>query len=683
MKVLSYAQGEWFESTKSGKPVHHAVTGETVAEISTDGLDFGAMVEHGRTVGGPALRAMTFHERGRMLKALAQAVMARKKELYELSLASGATKFDSWVDIDGGAGTFFVYASKGRRELPDEPFLLDGNLERTSREGTFVGHHVQVPKHGVAVHINSFNFPVWGMLEKLAPTLLGGMPAIVKPASQTAYVTAHCVRIMIESGLLPNGALQLVAGGVGDLLDRLDSQDVVTFTGSAATGLKIRSQANLLEKCIPFNMEADSLNFAMLAPDAIPGTEEFDLFVREVANEMRIKTGQRCTAVRRTLVPRNLADDVIGALKSKFDRWTVGDPSLEEVKMGPLVSQDQRLEVASSIEKLLPAAEVVYGQGEFTVVGADRDKGAFHPFTLLYCDRPLDHASPHEIEPFGPVSTVMPYEGLDEAAEIIRRGRGSLVGTVVTRDGSTARTMVMETAAYHGRLHFLNRDCAQESTGHGSPLPHLVHGGPGRAGGGQEMGGTRALDLYMQRCAIQGSPTMLSQIGNEWLPGADRPEATVHPFKKYFEELVIGETLTTHRRTVTEADVVNFAGISGDYFYAHMDAIAVEDSIFDRRVAHGYFVLSAAAGLFVHPGHGPVLANYGLDELRFTEPVYPGDTIQAKLTVKRKTIKEPKEDEKPQGIVEFHVDVTNQDDVLVATYSILTLVAQRPRPEGD
>jgi oxepin-CoA hydrolase/3-oxo-5,6-dehydrosuberyl-CoA semialdehyde dehydrogenase len=677
MKVMSYASGEWFDAKGAGRPVLHAVTGEPVAEISTEGLDFQGMIDHAHRVGGPNLRRMTFHARGRMLKALAQALMARKKELYELSTKSGATKGDAWVDVDGGIGTFFIYASKGRRELPDEPFLLEGNMERTSREGTFVGHHVKVPRRGVAVHINSFNFPVWGMLEKLAPTFLGGMPAIVKPASATAYVTEHAVRIMIESGLLPEGALQLISGSVGDLLDRLDEQDVVTFTGSAATGLKIRSNANLLEKCVPFNMEADSLNFALLGPDAEPGTPEFDLFVREVVNEMRIKTGQRCTAVRRALIPRERMDAVIEAMKKRFAKYKVGDPTLEDVKMGPLVSLDQRKEVQAMVEKLKSAARLVHGDGDFEVVGADREKGAFHPFTLLLCDEPLKHAEPHDIEAFGPVSTLMPYDDAEQAAEVIRRGRGSLVGTVVTADDGFAKTMVLETAAYHGRLHILNRHCAGESTGHGSPLPHLVHGGPGRAGGGEEMGGVRALDFYMQRCAIQGSPTTLSRIGNRWLPGADRPEAEVHPFKKYFEDLEIGETLTTHRRTVTETDIVNFAGVSGDYFYAHMDDIAVKDSIFERRVAHGYFVLSAAAGLFVHPGHGPVLANYGLENLRFIEPVYPGDTIHAKLTVQEKTEKEPKEDEQLQGVVEWHVDVINQEDVVVATYGILTLVARR------
>jgi len=677
MKVMSYAHGEWFDAKGEGRPVFHAVTGEPVARVSTEGLDFQSMVDFAHRTGGPNLRRMTFHERGRMLKALAQALMARKKELYELSTQSGATKGDSWVDIDGGIGTFFIYASKGRRELPDEPFLLDGNLERTSREGTFVGHHVKVPRHGVAVHINSFNFPVWGMLEKLAPTLLGGMPAIVKPASATSYVTEHAVRIMVESGLLPEGTLQLIAGSVGDLLDRLDEQDVVTFTGSAETGLKIRSNENLLRKCIPFNMEADSLNFALLGPDAEPGTPEFDLFVREVVNEMRIKTGQRCTAIRRTLVPRNMVDAVVDAMTTRFQKYKVGDPKLEEVKMGPLVSQEQRNEVRSSIQRLASAARIVYGEGDFDVVGADREKGAFHPFTLLLCDDPLKHAEPHEIEAFGPVSTIMPYDDANGAAEIVRRGRGSLVGTVVTADDKFARTMVMETAAFHGRLHLLNRHCASESTGHGSPLPHLVHGGPGRAGGGEEMGGIRALDFYMQRCAVQGSPTTLSHVGHRWLPGAARPESDVHPFRKYFEELEVGDTLTTHRRTVTETDIVNFAGVSGDYFYAHMDDVAVKDSIFERRVAHGYFVLSAAAGLFVHPGFGPVLANYGLESLRFIEPVYPGDTIHAKLTVCEKTKKEPKEDEQLQGVVEWHVDVINQDDVVVATYRILTLVARR------
>lgn len=681
MTVSSYAEGSW-HTPQGGKPVYHAVTGEQVAAVTSEGLDFAAMLDYGRRVGGPKLRAMTFHERARMLKAMAQYLMARKKDFYEPTWATGATKTDAWVDVDGGIGTFFVYASKGRREVPDERFLIDGNLERISREGTFVGHHLSVPLEGVAVHINAYNFPCWGMLEKLAPTFLAGMPAIVKPASVTSYVTASMVRAMIESEILPEGALQFIAGGVGDLFEHLTGQDVVTFTGSAWTGRKLKSHPTIIENSVRFNMEADSLNFSMLGPDVEPGSEEFKLFIKEVANEMSIKAGQRCTAIRRTFVPKHRVEAVLDAMQQRLKGVTLGDPAQEGVRMGPLVSRDQVDEVGAAVESLLAAGQRVYGDPEgFDVVGASHEAGAFYPSTLLYCAQPFDHTAPHDIEAFGPVNTVMPYRSLDEAVALTKLGRGSLVGSLVTGDNTVARDVVLGTAAYHGRILILNRHNAKESTGHGSPLPHLVHGGPGRAGGGEEMGGTRGLQFYMQRTAIQGSPTTLSAIANTWFTGADRPEATVHPFRKRFDELAIGETLTTHRRTLTEADIVNFAGISGDYFYAHMDELAARESkIFEGRVAHGYFVLSAAAGLFVHPAPGPVLANYGLENLRFTKPVKVGDTIQAQLTCQQKTLKEPREDEDLHGVVEWHVDVTDQEGELVATYDILTLVQRDPRP---
>ena len=536
-----------------------------------------------------------------------------------------------------------------------------------------------VPLEGVVVHINAFNFPCWGMLEKLAPTFLAGMPAIVKPASVTSYVTESMVRAMIESGLLPEGALQLICGSVGDLFDHLTGQDVVTFTGSAETGRTLKSHPVVINESVRFNMEADSLNFSMLGPDVTPGMDEFDIFIKEVANEMTIKTGQRCTAIRRTFVSEDQVDAVVEALSARLSNVRLGDPALEEVRMGPLVSRGQVEEVRERVAALQAAGELVYGStNDFEVLGADPEKGAFFPSTLLYCSKPFEHQAPHDVEAFGPVNTIMPYSSVEEAIALAKLGKGSLVGSLVTADDHVARDVVLGTAAYHGRLMVLNRASAKESTGHGSPMPHLVHGGPGRAGGGEEMGGIRGLKHYMQRTAIQGSPTTLSRIGNEWMTGAARPEAEVHPFRTYFDDLEIGETLTTHRRTVTETDIVNFAGVSGDYFYAHMDDLAAQESdIFQGRVAHGYFVLSAAAGLFVHPAPGPVLANYGLENLRFTKPVKPGDTIQARLTVKKKIAKEPREGEEPQGVVEWHVDVTNQDDELVATYTILTLVRRR------
>lgn len=676
VKLQSFAQGRWHTPQKEGRTVYHAATGEPIAEVSSEGLDFQGILTYARTVGGPKLRQMTFHERARMLKALALYLNERKAELYELSQATGATKQDAWLDIDGGIGTFFVYASKGRRELPDERFLLEGEPESISRGGTFLGHHLLVPLEGVALHINAFNFPCWGMLEKLAPTFLAGMPAIVKPASVTAYVAERVVRLMLASGILPEGSLQLICGGIGDLFDHLTGQDVVTFTGSAETGLRLRSHPTILREAVRFNMEADSLNFSMLGPDITPDMPEFEIFINEVVREMTIKTGQRCTAIRRTLVPAQQVDAVLEALTTRLRQVVVGNPANERVQMGPLVSREQVAEVQARLQELATAGEIVCGRDGVAVVDADPERGAFFAPTLLYCTRPFEHKAPHEMEAFGPVNTVMPYQSLDEAIQLTRLGRGSLVGSLVTADPEIARTVVFGTAPYHGRLLILDRTRARENTGHGSPLPHLVHGGPGRAGGGEEMGGIRGLYRYMQRTALQGSPDILTALGHQWMPGAARPEADVHPFRKYFDELRIGETYTTARRTVTEADLVNFAGISGDFFYAHMDEIAARASeVFQGRVAHGYFVLSAAAGLFVDPRPGPVLANYGLEALRFTKPVRPGDTIQAKLTVKQKI---PREGERPSGVVRWHVDVTNQNDELVATYDILTLVACRP-----
>ncbi|MDF2776033.1 MAG: phenylacetic acid degradation protein paaN [Geminicoccaceae bacterium] len=674
-RLESYARGAWIAGTGTGAPLVHAVTGEQIGVASSEGLDFAAMADYARTVGGPTLRRLTFHQRALMLKEMAKYLNERKDGLYKVSAATGATRADSWIDIDGGIGTFFVYASKGRREFPNETFYVDGAMEALSKGGTFVGRHLCVPLEGVAVHINAFNFPVWGMLEKLAPTLLAGVPAIVKPATVTSYLTEACFRLMVESRIFPEGAIQLICGSAGDILDHLGCQDAVAFTGSATTGRKLKETRSIVENTVRFNQEADSLNCSILGPDAVPGTEEFDLFVKEVAREMTSKAGQKCTAIRRTIVPNGMMEDVIAALRKRLSAVQIGDPSVDGVKMGPLASRTQVRDVGAATEAIRRGAELVFGgTGQLNVIGADPERGAFFPITLLATAKPFANTEPHDIEAFGPVNTVMPYGAVDEAIELAKLGKGSLVGSLFTADENVARQIVLGVAPYHGRMMVVDRTSAKESTGHGSPLPHLVHGGPGRAGGGEEMGGVRGVLHYMQRTAVQGSPTMLTRVMNEWMPGAERPTDRVHPFRKHFEELRIGETLVTHRRTVTEADIVNFAGISGDFFYAHMDDVAAKESFFERRVAHGYFVLSAAAGLFVDPAPGPVLANYGLESLRFVKPVYIGDTIQAKLTCKQKTAKETPPDGIPQGVVAWDVEVTNQANETVAVYTILTLV---------
>jgi oxepin-CoA hydrolase / 3-oxo-5,6-dehydrosuberyl-CoA semialdehyde dehydrogenase len=572
----------------------------------------------------------------------------------------------------------FVFASKGRRELPDSPFLVEGATEQISKNGTFLGQHICVPLEGVAIHINAFNFPCWGMLEKIAPTLLAGVPAIVKPATITSFLTELMVREIITSGILPQGALQLICGSTGDLLDQVTLQDVVTFTGSASTGRMLKQLPSIVNNSVRFNMEADSLNCSILGTDAIPGTAEFDLFIKEVSREMTVKAGQKCTAIRRILVPENLTGEVIKALSGRLQSVRLGDPAVEGVKMGPLAGKNQVNEVHERVKELMSCCELVYGDlDEFEVTGADKSKGAFMPALLLHCQDGFRYDAPHDIEAFGPVSTVIPYKKASDAIELSRKGKGSLVSSVFTNDTSFAREMVLGSAAWHGRMMIMNAAASGESTGHGSPLGHLVHGGPGRAGGGEEMGGIRGVKHYMQRTALQGSPTMLTRICGEYIRGAEVKEDVVHPFKKYFEEIEIGDTLYTHKRTVTEADIVNFAGISGDYFYAHTDETSLEGSVFERRVAHGYFVISAAAGLFVDPKKGPVLANYGLDNLRFTQPVYVGDTISVRLTCKRKTKKENREGQIPQGVVEWDVEVKNQKDETVATETVLTLVQRR------
>jgi oxepin-CoA hydrolase / 3-oxo-5,6-dehydrosuberyl-CoA semialdehyde dehydrogenase len=679
LNIQSYISGEWVSGADSGVEVFNAVNGQVIGNVSSSGIDFGQSLSYAREQGGHSLRAMSFHDRANCLKALAQHLMSQKEKFYEVSAWTGATRVDSWIDIEGGIGTLFTYSSLVRREFPNESFLVEGEPQPLSKGGTFIGRHILVPKEGVAVHINAFNFPCWGMLEKIAPSLLAGVPVIVKPATVSAYLTEVMVREIISSGILPAGAIQLICGSTGDLLDKVNEQDVVTFTGSAYTGRKLKSLPNIINNSIPFNMEADSLNCCILGETVDTASAEFDLFIKEVAREMTVKAGQKCTAIRRTIVPRSKVDAVSEALKTRLDKISLGDPSIEGVKMGPLVGRAQVQDVRDNVESLSKSCEIIYGGGnDFEITGGDSETGAFFPKTLLYCDKPLDAEEPHAVEAFGPVSTIMPYENLDEAMALAKLGRGSLVGSIFTADNSEAKELILGTAAYHGRMLVINKDCAGESTGHGSPMPTLVHGGPGRAGGGEELGGERAIKHYMQRTAIQASPTTLMAITNEFHPGADPITDIVHPFRKYLEELQIGETYTTYRRTVTEADIVNFGCLSGDHFYAHFDEIAAKDSFFGKRVAHGYFIISAAAGMFVDPAPGPVIANYGLENLRFIEPVGIGDTIQVHLTVKQKISKDKRsDDEKATGVVRWAVEIRNQDEKAVAVYDVMTLVERK------
>jgi oxepin-CoA hydrolase/3-oxo-5,6-dehydrosuberyl-CoA semialdehyde dehydrogenase len=676
MKIESYACGAWTAGSDDGVEVCNAINGDPIGRVSSQGLDFADMLNYGRQHGGSALRKMTIHERANMLKALAKHLLDKKEDFYAISAMTGATRADSWVDIEGGIGTVFAYSGIARRELPNETFAVEGNIEQLSAKGSFVGRHILTAKHGVSLHINAFNFPCWGMLEKIAPSLIAGVPAIVKPATVTSYLTEAMVREIIASGILPEGALQLICGRTGDMFDHLNEQDSVTFTGSASTGRMLKSHPSVVNNSIPFNMEADSLNCSILGANAGPGTPEFDLFINGVAQEVTVKAGQKCTAIRRAIVPQEHIEAVIEALKARLDKTPVGDPSAEGVRMGSLVGSDQVEDVWQAVEQLADGSEIVHGgQRDFDVVGADREKGAFFPSTLLYCDKPFATDAAHSVEAFGPVSTIMPYKNEDEAIELARMGRGSLVGSIVTANNLEAARIVLGTAAWHGRILVLDSDCAKESTGHGSPLAPLVHGGPGRAGGGEELGGVRAIKHYMQRTAIQGSPDTLTAITRQFTTGATPIIKPVHPFRKTFDELEIGETLITHRRTVTEADIVNFGCISGDHFYAHFDELAAKDSLFGKRVAHGYFIISAAAGMFVDPAPGPVLANYGLENLRFVEPVGIGDTIQVRLTAKQKIWKAKRPDEdRATGVVVWDVEVKNQNDETVAVYDILTLV---------
>lgn len=677
--LQSFIGGRWI-GQHGAQVLRSALNGQPLFRTHEETPDFAEAVDFGRTRGVPALMALDFQQRAARLKALALYLNERKEQLYALSHHSGATRADSWIDIEGGTGTLFAYAGVGARELPSGNLVHEGPALPLGKQNQFAGTHILVPRGGVAVHINAFNFPIWGMLEKFAPTFLAGMPCIVKPASATSYLTEATVRLMHESGLLPEGSLQLVIGSTGDLLDRLQGQDVVTFTGSADTAAKLRVNANLVRHSIPFNAEADSLNCAILTPEITPDDPEFDLFVKEVAREMTVKAGQKCTAIRRAIVPAKHIDAVAERLRERLAKVVVGDPSVEGVKMGALASHAQQADVSERVNALLAGSELLFGARDgFTPRGEGVAEGAFFAPTLLRARDPHAEGGAHDIEAFGPVSTLMAYEDLDEAVALAARGKGSLVASLVTKDPAVAARVVPVMGALHGRVHILDRESAAESTGHGSPLPMLKHGGPGRAGGGEELGGLRAVKHYLQRTAVQGSPSMLAAVTREHVRGARVIETEVHPFRRWFDELQIGESLLTHRRTVTEADIVNFGCLSGDHFYMHFDELAARDSQFGKRIAHGYFVLSAAAGLFVSPAPGPVLANYGLDTLRFINPVGIGDTLQARLTCKRKIDqgkKSPKGE--PQGVVAWDVEVTNQHGELVASYDILTLVLKRP-----
>jgi oxepin-CoA hydrolase/3-oxo-5,6-dehydrosuberyl-CoA semialdehyde dehydrogenase len=680
MNLQSYVCGTWQSGRGDGVAMRDATTGEVVSEASSTGVDFGGVLTHAREVGGPALRALTFHERAALLKAMAKRLTELKEEFYALSYRTGATKNDALIDIDGGIGTAFVFASKGSRELPNSRVYVDGDVEPLSKGGTFVGQHLYVSREGAAVHINAFNFPVWGMLEKFAPTFLAGMPSIVKPATATAYLTELVVRRIIESKILPEGALQLVCGGVGDLFDHLTCQDTVAFTGSAHTAARLRVHPAVVRNAVPFIAETDSLNSSILALDSRPGSAEFDLFVKEVVREMTVKAGQKCTAIRKALVPASMSGDVVSALQKALQEIVVGDPRLQGVRMGPLVSQEQRTDVLARLADLSHEAEVVAGSlDHFAVQGADRARGAFVPPLLLLSRDPKTARAIHEVEAFGPVATVVPYRDTADAIMLARRGGGSLVASVFCGDDSLAAQIVLGLAPYHGRILVVNQSCAKESTGHGSPLAPLIHGGPGRAGGGEEMGGIRGILHYMQRTAVQGSPDTITKTSGRWVRGSRLRDPGRHPFRIPFNDLELGDTLKSAEREVTVADIEQFAVLSGDNFYAHMsEAEAARNPLFGGRVAHGYFLISAAAGLFVDPDYGPVLGNYGLDELRFVKPVKPGDRIKVRLTCARKSLRA----DKGWGEVAWDTEITNQNQETVASYQVLTMVSIYAVPDS-
>ena len=673
----NYAFGRWVKGDGDGTSLYNAINGEKIGVVSSDGLDFSKMMNYARGTGSEVLRKMTFQERGLMLKKLALHLHAKKKQFYPISYLSGATKIDSWIDIEGGIGNLFANASL-RRQFPDLPYHVEGNAANLSKNGTFIGHHIMVPKHGVAVHINAFNFPIWGMLEKIAVNLMAGMPAIVKPATITSYLTQVMFKEIIDSKILPEGSLQLICGSARGILDNISSEDVVTFTGSASTGKKLKSHPKIVDEAISFNMEADSLNCSVLAKDATPGTVEFDLFVKEVQKEMTVKAGQKCTAIRRIIVPEELLEDVNKAICNRLLKTTIGDPQVDGVRMGSLAGLEQLKEVSDKINLLSNSQEIVFGNNELELIGAEKEKGAFISPTLFVNKNPFTNTDCHDVEAFGPVSTIMPYKTLDEAIELSRMGKGSLVSSIVTNDMNTANRFVLGAANMHGRILVLNESCAKESTGHGSPMPLLTHGGPGRAGGGEEMGGIRGIKHYLQRTAIQGHPTAITAITKQYQVGASQNTDGPHVFRKHFEEIEIGDTVITDLHTVTLDDIENFADLSGDKFYAHMDENSLEGTIFTERVAHGYFILSKAAGLFVDPAKGPVLLNYGIDECRFIKPVYPGMTIGVKFTAKEKIRQEKKdEDDVAKGIVKFLVDVYDDENETVMLATILTMIKNK------
>ena len=659
--------------------MYDAVSGETIAHATTKGLDFASILQYGREVGNNSLRKFTFHERGRMLKALALHLMEKKEKFYRVSYHSGATRADSWIDIEGGIGNLFANASL-RRKFPDLPYCTDGEPIVLGKAGTFMAHHLLVPKEGVAVHINAYNFPVWGMLEKCAVNWLAGVPAVVKPASITSYLTEAVVKEIIASGILPEGSLQLICGSAGDMLDHVTAQDVVTFTGSKTTGLMLKSHKRILEESVPFNMEADSLNALVLGRDVVPGSVEWDLFVKEIRKEITVKAGQKCTAVRRIFVPENLLEEAYKAIGKSLSQTTIGNPLNEKVRMGSLAGTGQRDEVKQNVQKLLATSQLVYGSlDSVEVIDADASKGAFLSPLLLLSDQPFSNDVVHEIECFGPVSTIMPYREMDEAIQLAKKGKGSLCCSIVTADNRIATDFVVGAATHHGRILVLNEECAKESTGHGSPLPLLVHGGPGRAGGGEEMGGVRGVKHYMQRVAVQGSPTTLTAITQQYQTNAKGIATDIHPFRKYYEDLQIGEQIITEKRKITSEDIDAFASLSGDHFYAHKQDTDFSGTMFERQVAHGYFVMSLSAGLFVDGSElGPVLLNYGIDELRFTKPVYPGAELYIRFTCKEKLPQDKKEEtDIAKGIVKWLVEMIDETGEHVGIATILTMVKRK------
>ena len=671
----NYALGKWIKGDGEGTALFNAINGEKIGTASSNGLDFSQMMKYGREVGGPSLRKMTFQERGLMLKKLALHLHSIKNKFYKTSSYTGATKIDSWIDIEGGIGNIFANASL-RKEFPDLPYYIDGKYAKLSQNETFIGHHIMVPKEGICIHINAYNFPIWGMLEKISVNFMAGVPAIVKPATLTCYLTELMVREIIASNILPEGSLQLICGSANGIIDHATSEDVITFTGSASTGKKLKSNSNLIDNSVPFNMEADSLNCSILGKDAIPGSTNFDIFIKEVQKEMTVKTGQKCTAIRRVIVPEEFIKDVIDSLAKRLDKTIIGDPIVEGVRMGPLAGLSQKREVIDKIIELEKSQDIVYGNlYDFNVIGADINKGSFLAPILFLNEHPTTNTDCHEIESFGPVATIMPYKDIDQAIKIARMGKGSLVCSIVTNDMKIAENFVLGAASMHGRILILNEACAKESTGHGSPMPLLKHGGPGRAGGGEEMGGKRGILHYLQRTAIQGHPTTITSITKQYQYGAVQNTEGIHTFKKHFEDIMIGDTVITEKHLVTLDDIENFADLSGDRFYAHMDENSLEGTIFTERVAHGYFILSKAAGLFVEPEKGPVLLNYGIDECRFIKPVYPGMTIGVRFTAKEKINQEKKDDEDySKGIVKFLVDVYDDENETVMLATILTMV---------